>query len=498
MPRVRLLSVLLLLLVAVLCPAQSEPPDEPKFNVTGTVVNALTGEPIKRALVEVYAQQPRAIMTDGDGHFQFEGVLRGSYSIQARKPGFFSESEITRGRHNNPVLLNDGKQSVTVKLYPEATISGTILDRDGLPVPQMMVRVLSRQIEAGRARWVAVQQKSTDDDGAYRIPGLMPGTYAIVAGPYSFPAPLLENGKGRPEGFRETFYPSGNDLSSAQKFQVKSGQKFEANFSLSPEPLYKVHGTYSGDASSVNVSLMAASLGISGSNIPTSMLEGNQFESEWTPPGNYRLVANGNDSTGHAAAANVPLIVHQDVLNAHIALQPLVNIPIEVEQHQVSTRKAQSHIGIDTRTQPGYLQIRAKDPWLYGTLMSGAIAPNSVLPNVNPGRYDIQIMMSSPWFAESVTRGDADLLTEDLVVTPGGEQQPVRIIARDDSATIKARLDAPPNTTATLLIVPTGRDPSQVRELPIAARGESYLPPQAPGDYTFLALDDASDLEYTN
>ncbi|HXU07776.1 MAG TPA: carboxypeptidase-like regulatory domain-containing protein, partial [Blastocatellia bacterium] len=129
MSRLRLFSSLFLLLVAAFCSAQIDSPEEQKFTITGTVVNALSGEPIKRALVEVYAQQPRAIMTDADGRFQFETVQRGSYSVQARKPGFFSESEITRGRRNPPVLLNNGNQSVTIKLYPEATISGTILDR---------------------------------------------------------------------------------------------------------------------------------------------------------------------------------------------------------------------------------------------------------------------------------------------------------------------------------------------------------------------------------
>jgi hypothetical protein len=502
MSRLRLFSSLFLLLVAAFCSAQIDSPEEQKFTITGTVVNALSGEPIKRALVEVYAQQPRAIMTDADGRFQFETVQRGSYSVQARKPGFFSESEITRGRRNPPVLLNNGNQSVTIKLYPEATISGTILDRDGLPVPQMMVRVLTRQIESGRARWAAVQQKLTVEDGGYRVPGLMPGSYVIVAGPYS-PETPFENGKKRPEGFRETFYPAGNDLASAQKFQLTPGQKLEADFSIMPEPLYKIHGSYSGDVTSVNVSLMPATLGVFGGSIGVRLLDGNQFESEWTPPGQYRLIANANDSTGHAVAGNVPLTVNRDVLNAHIALQRMVTIPIEVEPHQVSTTNKERFPGLhraigSDRAQLGYMQIRATDPWMYGAVLSGAVAANSVIPNVGAGRYDVQVMMNTPWYAESVSRGDADLLTEDLVVTAGGEQQPIRVVARDDAAMVKIRLEGPPSASATLLIVPNKGNSSHVSELQVVVGGETYIPPQPPGDYTLLALDDASDLEYTN
>jgi hypothetical protein len=247
---------------------------------------------------------------------------------------------------------------------------------------------------------------------------------------------------------------------------------------------------------------MPASLGMFGNSIST-MLEGNRFESEWTAPGQYRLIANGNDSTGHAVAGNVLLIVHRDVLNAHIALQPMVTIPIEMEQHQVSARTADSLRGTfrsagNDRTQIGYVQIRSKDSWMSGAAMSAAIAANSVLPNVTPGRYDVQLTMSPPWYAESVTRGDADLLSQDLAVTSGGEQQPIRVVARDDSAKLNVQLQASPTTVATLLIVPDQKDSGPVREVQISVTLDNFLPPLRPGDYTLIALEDAADLEYTN
>jgi hypothetical protein len=238
-------------------------------------------------------------------------------------------------------------------------------------------------------------------------------------------------------------------------------------------------------------------------NSISTMLEGNQFESEWTAPGPYRLVANGNDSTGHAVTGNVPLIVHQDVLNAHIALQPMLTIPIELERHPVSTRSADSprgtlRVAANDRAQIGYIQIRAKDSWISGSTMSGAIAPDSVLPNVTPGRYDVQVTMNPPWYAESVTRDDADLLTQDLVVVPGGEQQPIRVVARDDSAQIKVQLQAAPKTVVTLLIVPDQKDSGQIREVQISVTLDNLLPPLRPREYTLVALDDTADLEYTN
>src|SRR5271169_5149105 len=48
-----------------------------KYSVTGTVIDAVTGEPIRKALVQLNAQQPRTSSTDSDCRFQFEGIPAG-------------------------------------------------------------------------------------------------------------------------------------------------------------------------------------------------------------------------------------------------------------------------------------------------------------------------------------------------------------------------------------------------------------------------------------
>src|SRR5271165_3327487 len=65
-----------------------------KYSVTGTVIDAVTGEPIRKALVQINAQQPRTSLTDGDGRFQFEGIPAGTASLTAQKPGYFGEQEM--------------------------------------------------------------------------------------------------------------------------------------------------------------------------------------------------------------------------------------------------------------------------------------------------------------------------------------------------------------------------------------------------------------------
>ncbi len=77
--------------------APPNPPSAEKFTLTGTVVDSVTGEPIRKALVQIYASQRRMTFSGDDGRFQLEGIPAGSYMIAAQKPGYFSQQELLRG-----------------------------------------------------------------------------------------------------------------------------------------------------------------------------------------------------------------------------------------------------------------------------------------------------------------------------------------------------------------------------------------------------------------
>src|ERR1035438_6664316 len=67
-----------------------------KYTVSGTVINAVSGEPVGKALVQLYDMQQRTMFSDGDGRFQFDGILAGRISLNAQKPGYFGEQEVRR------------------------------------------------------------------------------------------------------------------------------------------------------------------------------------------------------------------------------------------------------------------------------------------------------------------------------------------------------------------------------------------------------------------
>jgi hypothetical protein len=79
-------------------------------------------------------------------------------------------------------------------MWRYSTISGTVTDDAGDAVPYVRVPALRRTVVAGR--WQMVNSNigaNADDNGAYRITGLVPGDYALVITSMvsSLPASLL-------------------------------------------------------------------------------------------------------------------------------------------------------------------------------------------------------------------------------------------------------------------------------------------------------------------
>src|SRR5689334_5231961 len=93
---------LLLWCACTFAPAQvqSTPPNAqpqvsgPRYSVSGTVVNAVTGEPVPHALVMVFFTVQHATFTDQNGQFTI-GDLPDAMrtTVQVFKPGYFSVAE---------------------------------------------------------------------------------------------------------------------------------------------------------------------------------------------------------------------------------------------------------------------------------------------------------------------------------------------------------------------------------------------------------------------
>ena len=152
------------------------------FTVAGRVVNAVTGEGVGRALVQLdgYPGQRggspymREVFSDGTGAFRFEGVPKASITVSARKPQF----TVTPSKM---MELTASREDVTVRLDPMAVIQGTVTDDAGRPMQGVQVRAYEHSISNGRKTLYQLRSVPTDDRGQYRMWNMRPGDVYVRA-----------------------------------------------------------------------------------------------------------------------------------------------------------------------------------------------------------------------------------------------------------------------------------------------------------------------------
>ena len=165
--------------------------------ITGRVIDGATRAPIPRAVVSLNGRGQQRALVDQDGRFMFGSLPPGVFSLAAAHAGYFGSGS-TR-RDPSPVArivdLADGQraENLTLSLWKLGAIAGTVT-ADGDAMVGVEVRALRRTLLAGRWLLGGGATTMTDDRGRYRVAGLAPGDYAVVARPDRDPEiPLLVN-----------------------------------------------------------------------------------------------------------------------------------------------------------------------------------------------------------------------------------------------------------------------------------------------------------------
>jgi carboxypeptidase family protein len=156
--------------------------------ISGRVIAADTGRPVKRARVFVSAAElpgGRGVLSDDGGAFELAELPAGRYTLSVSKSGFVAISYGQRRplQAGTPIQLADGQQmkGVTMALPRGSVINGHVYDETGDAMPGVLVRVLRYQYLQGDRRLTPAGTAQTDDLGQYRVWGLMPGDYYVDA-----------------------------------------------------------------------------------------------------------------------------------------------------------------------------------------------------------------------------------------------------------------------------------------------------------------------------
>ena len=485
-----------------------------KYSVSGTVINAATGEPIRKALVQLYGAQQRTSFTDGDGHFQFEGIPAGQVSFNAQKPGYFGEQEMGR-QAKPPTEVGPKTDSVVLKLTPEGVITGKVTTATGIPLEHVPLSLTYLNVRDGRKHWESKGISVTTEDGRYRIANLLPGTYYLAAGPFT---PLVESVFDLPPepkvGYPGVYYPGVPDLASASPISLSAGQQAEANFTLNEVPSYDISGTISGYIPNQGVSLQLCDQ--SGNPLPFSLQfspDNSRFDFHRVPAGVYVLKAFSQAAPRQPIRATSSLNVASNIFNLHLTLTPAISIPISVRTESVaqSASGAMKQAPVPSQGPPLGVRLLASQPGAsdaYASLEGPPGRQTLMLGNVEPGRYSVELMPQGGWYVQSAEYGQTNLLTDDMTVIADAPPLAIQVALRNDTASLTGTVSPRDGVDlpATVVAIP--------ERLPKATpKMGYYYPPKdkspesatffvidslAPGDYLVFAFDHAESLEYAN
>lgn len=481
------------------------------------------------ALVARTAPNPADISnlrTRSDGLFNFKDLKPGVYRLlAARGDGTYFPAEYgqrhPRGRGFN-FTLTEGQAMASVKLEmaPTGSISGRVIDADGVPAARVRAMALEAVYQSGRRVLGLVQATNTDDRGDYRLFWLPPGRYYIAARPEdpkagSIPlvvtppgrgpmretfgqAPLmhrsLSNGEVVEETYELAYRGGGADSQRAQALDLAPG----ANINGIDIPLADsrvrarrirgvvIDGTTGQPAGSVSVRAIPSNPGPSVILPGTTTAANGSFEISGAGPGPYIVRAN----LGTAAVSG---IVHVDAGNANVENLKIVMTPGFTLSGRVIVEGAPS-----TGTAPDVsgilIGITSENPLLPSPVVS---RPDSIT-GVQPGDYRMSVVTTggSPSlqnsYVKSIRLGLMDILNDGLHITgpPEGEFQ---IVLGGEGGRLEGRVlddrGLPVINAAVVLIpdIPFRRRPDLYSAVNTGARGGFRMSGIAPGNYKVFA-----------
>jgi len=354
-------------------PAQAAP--APTGRITGRVLAADTGRPLRRARVFASAAQfeGRGTLTDDNGVFALSELPAGRFTVTASKVGYLTLSFGQRRplQAGTPLQLSDGEQltGVEFRLPRGSVIAGRVFDETGEPLPGATVRAARYQYAQGERQLVAAGSAQTDDQGAFRIWGLNPGEYYVSAvarnaafgppgrggftagsparsgggpadrgsggGVRGAPAPVLDSSADEElaKAYAPTYYPGVGSIDEARPLAVGVGQDLlDVSFPLLLVHTARVAGSIvnpdGSPVSSGQVSLTPEASGAPrGRSQPGIGYAGRinwegRFTIDNVPPGRYVLRARATDSDPPLFAAQPLAVASGDALDLAVVVAP--------------------------------------------------------------------------------------------------------------------------------------------------------------------------------
>jgi len=459
----------------------SAPASQKSASVDGMVVNQVTGAPLPHVHVSLWnlddgIHRDYGAITNPDGTFSITGMPAVTYGIVINRAGFANPRP---GGTSVRLLAGERTQGLTLPMVPSGAIAGRVLGPDGEPAEDITVYVRGKSGQLG---------SQTDEQGRFRVAGLLPGSYRLEAPPLTWAQP------SRPPEFRSDG-PLPTHWGAARypgAIEVQAGTE-TANIEvrLTRTPIVRVSGRVTGFTQGAAIALSVN--GLFGGFSDNAKADGT-FAWWSLDPGEYVIRAwQGTPSLDWAAArGDTPpnsalttiTVADANVDNIELRMRPPFDISGQVEY------------------ETGTAGPHAPERWLrlsvLGRMNGGGAATltadgHFTLSPLVPGRYRVMCDCKRPAYVKSMWLGSAQIEGDILDLSDGPAAATLRVLVSSAFGTISGTVPGDQKAMAGLKVAlvpasPTHDGPPRFAD--IDAGGRYSFDSVVPGDYQLAVVDD--------
>jgi protocatechuate 3,4-dioxygenase beta subunit len=495
----------------------------PDGTISGTVRDARTGEPLRKASVvaePVGAKNPvvASTVTNDKGQFSLQRLEPGQYRVTANRNGYLDAPYGAKpgADHGPPVTLETGHdlEGLQIRMQPWGVIAGVVRDSDGEPVSGAHMTLFRHGRTGNRPDISGVNDTETDYLGQYSFHDLAPGRYSVrlEREPPGHRLNVVDHSPPSDTPVRRpatTFYPRALDPAAATIIEVAAGARVTGIDMIPVEtPLYKIRLHVDVPAGLLpRVELHYTTRGYGGTQARAIPAGPQDFTFVNVPPGSYTVVATAAEPEKRDPfvisligspewKARVPVQVSADIDDLRVTVTPGAEVRGHITVEAGAEGKTASVAGRFIMFESGDLD--SPD--------AGIGEGDTFRLRLATGHYAVNAsstIRARELYVKSIRSGDNDIFQQGFTVS-GPAEFPVEIVLGSDGASVEGLVldqDGKPAAGATVVLVPA----PELRERADAYRvteadqtGRFQIKGIAPGESKLFAWPDVEENAWLN